>query len=93
MQQMLRRVLGCNPQQAQQMVRQMYGGGGQRGVVDVDGDGQISFDELWNAIQQDRPQGMTEMMRNFVRLAGQGPQGGGMGMQGGMNGGGGGTLL
>ena len=79
---MIFQVLECNQQQAQQLAGQMQ-----------KNSSGISFGELWKAIQQDRPQGMTDMMRNFVRLAGQGPQGGGMGMQGGMNGGGGGTLL
>jgi hypothetical protein len=87
-------VLRCTEPQAQQMVRQMFGMGGQRAMIDQNGDGQISFPELWTAIQNDRPQGLQQMLISFVQAGltnGGGGMGGGMGggnMGGGMMGGG-----
>ena len=40
---LIQEVLRGNNQQTQQMVREMYGVGGQRGLVDQNNDGQISF--------------------------------------------------
>jgi hypothetical protein len=86
-------VLRCTEPQAQQMVRQMFGMGGQRAMIDQNGDGQISFPELWTAIQNDRPQGLQQMLISFVQAGltnGGGGMGGGMGggnMGGGMGGG------
>ena len=75
-------VLRCTEPQAQQMVRQMFGMGGQRAMIDQNGDGQISFPELWTAIQNDRPQGLQQMLISFVQAGltnGGGGMGGGMG--------------
>ena len=61
------------------MVQMMFGVGagglgGGRQQVDRDGDGQISFDELFEAMKRDNPPGMREVYQTFIR---QGQGGGG----------------
>ena len=47
-------------------VTPMFGWNGQPGLVDSDGDGQISFPEFWHAVENDVPQGMLVLRQTFM---------------------------